>query len=268
MIRFSIILFVSFMLCTQAYSQNPGEKLEIGTHITISSEILNETRNVYIYLPEGYSESGEKFDVLYTLYNGSTGFHYSTGVVNQLNDKRLIPKLIVVSVDLGDGRRDLTPTRAVSTYGPTSGGAGNYLKFLKEELITYIDENYRTSSERLYYSHSIGGTLGIYSLLAEPEIFTTILASSPWFIYDLEEKYLLKNVEKFFGKRNSQKNFLYISVGNEPRLIPDIEEFTSLLDKNKPAGLEWEFEKMPDEDHNSIMARSLASGLRARYKNR
>ncbi|MCP4725357.1 MAG: alpha/beta hydrolase, partial [bacterium] len=256
------------MLSTQAHSQNPGEKLEIGTHFTIRSDILDETRNVYIYLPEGYSESGERFDVLYTLYNGSTGFHYSTGVVNQLNNRRMIPKLIVVSVDLGDGRRDLTPTSAVSTYGPTSGGAGNYLKFLKEELIPYIDGKYRTSSERLYYSHSIGGTLGIYSLLSEPGVFTTILASSPWFIYDLEEKYLLKNTEDFFKKRNSQKNFLYISVGNEPRLIPDIEEFISLLEKNKPAGLEWEYEEMSDEDHNSIMARSLTTGLRARYKNR
>ncbi|MCP4728398.1 MAG: hypothetical protein GY863_25400, partial [bacterium] len=56
-IRFSIMVFAILMLSTQAHSQNPGEKLEIGTHFTIRSDILDETRNVYIYLPEGYSES-------------------------------------------------------------------------------------------------------------------------------------------------------------------------------------------------------------------
>jgi hypothetical protein len=82
-------------------------------------------------------------------------------------------------------------------------------------------------------------------------------------VYDGDKKYILKNTESFSKKRNKQVNFLYICVGDEPNLIPEIEEFLRLLEKNKPEGLKWKYVKMPGENHMSILARSLTEGLRA-----
>ena len=260
-VGFILIVFITHKLCL---AQDPGQNLQIGTHKVLHSDILNEDRNVYIFLPEGYSNSGSKYPVLYNLYSNNRDFHFNTGIVSGLSRMRIIPEMIVAAVDLGDGMRDLTPTKSPD-YGPTSGGAANYLKFLKDELIPYIEDNYRTQAERLFWSHSIGGLFGLYAFLSEPGLFTACLVSSPFFVYDQNEKYLIKNTESFLKKRSGQEGFIYICVGDEPRLITQIEEFLGILEDKKTDGLKWIYDKMPNESHMSIIARSLTEGLRAKY---
>ncbi len=245
-----------------AFAQDPGEKVSIGTKAVFHSAVLNEDRNVYVFLPDGYSQAKNRYPVFYALYSEAPDYHFSTGVVAGLSRLRLIPPMITVAFDLGDGMRDLTPTKSAD-YGPTSGGAANFLGFIKDELIPYIEKNYRTAPERLFWSHSIGGLFGLYALLKEPDIFQSMLVSSPYFVYDRGERYIIKNTKTFLENRKGQENFLYICVGNEPQLVPEIEAFLKILDEAKPQGLRWKFVKMPEEDHTSILARSLTEGLRA-----
>jgi predicted alpha/beta superfamily hydrolase len=263
MFRKSVYLFLILTgIVSNFFAQEPAERVNIGTQETFHSEVLGEDRNVHVLLPYGYSHSVEDYPVLYILYSVAPDFHYNTGIVAGLSRMRLIPEMITVAVDLGDSRRDLTPTRS-DDYGPTSGGAGNFLKFMKAELIPFIEKNYRTAPQRLFWSHSIGGLFGLYALLKEPDVFQSVLVSSPWMVYDRDQKYILKNTETWLKKRNKQSNYLYICVGNEPNLIPEIEEFLGILEKSKPAGLTWKYTKMPEENHMSILARSLTEGLRA-----
>ncbi|MFC1726110.1 alpha/beta hydrolase [candidate division KSB1 bacterium] len=229
----------------------------------IQSKILNEERSLYIYLPADYEGSHDKYPVLYTLYNGDKGFQHTIDVLNSLKVKLVIPDIIMVSVNV-DGRRDLTPSYS-REYGPTSGGADNFIRFCKEEMVPYIEKNFRTGSDRLYWSHSIAGTFGIYALLIEPDLFTTVLVSSPWFIYDLEERFLLKNTKKFLQKRSSQKNGLFIVAGTEPNLTPSIDEFIKILENQKPEGLRWKYWVMSSENHSSIVNKSLKELLTAYY---
>lgn len=257
---FLFIVIAGFAL--SAFAQEQAEQFSIGTKRVIHSAILNEDRNVYIFLPDGYSRSEESYPVLYMLYSMAPDFHFNTGVVAGLSRIRIIPKMITVAFDLGDGKRDLTPTPSAD-YGPTSGGADDLLQFIKDELIPFIEKNYRTAPQRLFWSHSIGGLFGVYALLKEPDVFHSVLVSSPWMVYDGSQKYILKNTESFLRKRNKQTNFLFICVGDERNLIPEIEAFLRILEKNKPEGLTWKYVKMPEENHMSILARSLIEALRA-----
>ncbi len=257
---FLFMVIAGFAL--SAFAQEQAEQFSIGTKRIVHSSILNEDRNVHIFLPEGYSHSKYEYPVLYMLYGDAADFHFSTGVVAGLSRMRMIPRMITVAFDLGDARRDLTPTKSAD-YGPTSGGADNLLKYIKDELIPFIEKNYRTAPQRLFWSHSIGGLFGIYVLLKEPDVFHSMLVSSPWMVYDRNQRYILKNTESFLKKRSKQTNFLYVCVGDERNLIPEIEAFLGILEKNKPEGLTWKYVKMPEENHQSILARSLIEGLRA-----
>jgi predicted alpha/beta superfamily hydrolase len=169
--------------------------------------------------------------------------------------------MITVAFDLGDGKRDLTPTQSAD-YGPTSGGAPDFLKYIKEEMVPFVDANYRTNDQRLFWSHSIGGLFGLYVLLTEPALFDAVLVSSPFMVYDRDDKFILKSTEQFLSDRKKEKSFLYICVGNEPGLITQIEAFLEILTKNKPEGLTWKYVQMPEESHRSILSRSLVEGLR------
>jgi predicted alpha/beta superfamily hydrolase len=245
-----------------AFAQEQAERVSIGTKEVVHSAVLNEDRNVHIFLPDGYSQSKNRYPVLYTLYSVAPDYHFFTGVVAGLSRLRLVPPMITVASDLGDGMRDLTPTKSPD-YGPTSGGAANFLKYINEELIPFVEKNYRTSQERLFWSHSIGGLFGLYALLKEPDVFSSVLVSSPFLVYDRGEGYILKNTMGFLKTRKGQENFLYVCVGNEPRLVSEIEVFLNILEKAKPQGLKWRYVKMPEESHMSILARSLTEGLRA-----
>ena len=263
MFKKRVFLFIVIASVTlSAFAQDQAEKFSIGKKEVIHSAILNEDRNLYIFLPNGYSRSENRYPVLYMLYSVAPDFHFNTGVVAGLSRMQMVPSMITVAFDLEDGKRDLTPTKSAA-YGPTSGGANNFLKYIKNELIPFIEKNYKTAPQRLFWSHSIGGLFGLYALLKEPDVFHSVLVSSPWMVYDGDQRYILKNTESFLKKRNKQTNFLYICVGDEPNLIPEIVEFLRILDKNKPEGLMWKYVKMPEENHMSILARSLTESLRA-----
>ena len=61
-----------------------------------------------------------------------------------------------------------------------SGGAAEFLKFIREELQPFIDENYPTvPEERGYWGHSLGGLLGLYAMFNEPETFNKYIIGSP-----------------------------------------------------------------------------------------
>jgi predicted alpha/beta superfamily hydrolase len=270
MSRQALMAFLLLMLLgvlsgpAEAASSTEGDdSICIGRRITYRSRILEEEKTLYVSLPEAYVNSGAKYPVLYTFYNVPAGFVHTTGVVRLLADLRLAPEIIVVSLPV-DGMRDLTPTKAAA-YGPTSGGADVFLRFLREELLPFIDREFRTEPRRLVWSHSIGGTLIIYALLAAPDLFQVHLTSSPFFIYDGKNRFLLRNASRLLKRRRDEKTYLYVAVGNEPNLKPAIDEFVRILGDDKPPGLVWDYVQMDKEDHSSIQVRSLTEGLRAFY---
>ena len=263
MAKKSILVFLAMAAAgLSGMAQEQGEKMSVGTKTVVHSSVLNEDRSIYVFLPEGYTQSRSRYPVLFMLYSEAADYHFSTGVVAELSRIRLIPQIITVAFDLGDGMRDLTPTNSPD-YGPRSGGAGRFLEYLKDEMIPFVEKNYRTSPERLFWSHSIGGLFGLYALLKEPGAFSSVLVSSPYFVYDRGERYIIKNTQTFLESRKGQENFLYICVGNEPQLVSEIEVFLKMLEEVKPRGLTWKYVKMPEENHMSILARSLTESLRA-----
>ena len=236
-------------------------------HMTIQSTILGESRDVYVALPAGYADSTSSYPVLFTLFNGKDGFAHSSGVVRQLYTDNKAPQMILISVTV-DGMKDLTPTRTPS-YGPTSGGAGLFIRFLKEELVPFVEEEFRAAPHRIYWSHSIGGTLGIYAFLSEPGLFYAVLTSSPFFIYDREDRFLLKNAERLLkGRPGILRNYLYITVGDEPPLKKELDEFDRILREADPPGLERDYTQMRSESHSSIQSKSLKEGLERLFSKR
>jgi uncharacterized protein len=61
---------------------------------------------------------------------------------------------------------------------PTSD-AGNFLQFIKEELISIVEKEYRADpSRRILVGHSCGGLFGVFALFEAPGLFDTLIKSS------------------------------------------------------------------------------------------
>ena len=88
--------------------------------------------------------------------------------------------MIVIALE-ADGQRDLTPTRAPD-YGPTSRGAADFIRILKDNTVPYVEKAFRTKPPLIFWSHSIGGTFGLFAFLSAPELFNACLVGSPFIL--------------------------------------------------------------------------------------
>jgi predicted alpha/beta superfamily hydrolase len=165
---------------------NPGHIL------TLESEILGETRRVYVQLPGGYGASPARYPVLVVL-DGEWLYELAQAHVRFLSEYHAmdpcIPRMIVVGIEGTDRDRDFTPSENSGWEHefPAAGGADDFLRFLAEELLPLIDREYRTLPGRTIAGWSFGGLLAMYSAVATPELFDSHLCISPaiWWDGDL-----------------------------------------------------------------------------------
>lgn len=139
--------------------------------LTLPSKILKSDRKYAIYLPPGYETSQRKYPVLYLLHgagDNQTGW-VQYGEVQHIADKAIAEgiatPMIIVMPDADTERRG---------YFNDIRGDFNYEDFFFEELIPYIEKNYRCRTEKRYravagLSMGGGGTL-VYAL-HHPEMF-------------------------------------------------------------------------------------------------
>jgi len=272
---FSLVIAIFIFSCDHMDVQT--EKISWNVD-KIHSQILKEDIGFRVYLPEGYEKSNERYSVLFITPNWQPMFAHTVGVVQVLSSLNKIPELIIVSADCNRWR-DMTPTAAPS-HGLNTGKADDYLSFFEKEFIPLLENKYRIGPERILWSHSIGATFALYAMLSKPEIFQTVLASSPWFPYELSDKdadkygaecynhekgFILTSMEEFLNKRTNEKNFLFMSIGNEPGIMPYFDQALKILERKSPKGLTWKSSKWPDENHQSMLTYSLMAGLFARY---
>lgn len=232
------------------------ESITIGEKFKIHSRILNEDRQLWVYLPNSYARFQNQYPVLYLL-DGGYHFHHVSGIVQFLSTNNLIPEMIIVALPNTYRDRDLSPTPVVDL--PGSGGADNFLKFMQDELFPYVEKNYRTQPFRVLVGHSLGGLFACYACLSQPDLFQASIAISPWLIFDDDD--LLKKAPGYLQKLPDECRFLYMTAGDEKNILPAIEKLIQLLNELAPKKHDFKFVEMKEDDHGSVVHLSIYSGL-------
>jgi len=230
--------------------------INIGYSVKLSSKILNECRSIFIYLPDNYDNNQNPCSVLY-LFDAETNFTPVCGVVDILSRWKVIPCLIVVGIPNTDRMRDLTPT--LDRKFKIGGGGDNFLRFLREELIPYIDHNFNTQPLRILEGHSISGMFTMYTFTADTTLFDAYIAVSPSMYWD--EQIMLTRIEDFLKSNPDLKKQLYITLANEPEFM-FVKETIEIIKQEAPANLIWKFLQDTTERHEIAPLRSTYEGLR------
>ena len=172
------------------------------------------------------------------------------------------PPAILVGLQNTDRTRDFTPTRL--DQFPTSGGADPFLRFMREELVPFVDAKYRTAEYRILVGHSFGGLVACHAFLTTPDTFDAYLAISPslWW----EKGLLVKNLESFLRDRKRLEKHFFMTLGNEPGdMLPNVSAFARLLEGRSPKGLHSKFVHLEKENHGTVVHRSMSQGLESIY---
>lgn len=257
-----VLVAIASLLLTHAWAQSPsGSPVVIGETVHLRSNILNESRVLFIAKPRGYNNSADRYPVLYLL-DGERHFQYTSAMVTFLADDDRMPSMLVVGIDSLDTERtrDLTPPSSDETdnrFSPGNGGADAFLSFIGDELVPFIDKTYRTRPYRLLVGHSFGGLFAIYSLVARPHLFNAYIAADPSLYWN--KKAVVAQAESFFSTTKELQADLYLTVsGDSSGPPPDI---IAVLAKRSPAGFRWHYERLSKEDHLSIPLPSIYGGL-------
>lgn len=145
-------------------------------------------RKVFVYLPDDYKTSGERYPVLY-MFDGHNLFFDDTATygtcwgMKEYLDAH--PGFIVVGVDCNhEGNDRLVEYCPYKTrrWGGITGTGKAYMRWLIDELKPYIDEHYPTKPGRRYTGiggSSMGGLMSLYAIAAHGDVFSKAACLSP-----------------------------------------------------------------------------------------
>ncbi|WP_444946687.1 alpha/beta hydrolase [Microbulbifer sp. VTAC004] len=276
----TILLSFDFAVAEELVVETSGEFNIKGSEIfTVYSKILGRKYDLYIKTPAGYNDKAAeklKYPVLY-LNDGPYAFKVAAGVTHL----KSMNKAILVGISFAHGEngqfsrvRDLTPVLDESWKRYRTGGAPEYLRFIEEEVIPFVEVNYRANpAKRILAGQSLGGSFGVWVLLSKPELFSSYVLTSPslWYknemIFDVEEEY-----SKKYKSLNAN---VYLATGaletkEDGRMSNDMvdghKRFVEILRLRKYTGISINDEIVSGADHYSTFPIGLAKGLRWIYQ--
>ncbi len=269
---FTFILILTTLLFTSVIPINPQTSsdninsrqysLYNAIEKYIYSAAVADSFYILVSVPDGYYSSDKRYPVLYVL-DGDVAFGMAASIARYLQIGENIPELIIVGIGYG-GLDKAAGEKRRRDYRPTpTGGAINFLKFLEEELLPFIDNNYRTvSGERAINGYSIGGLFGLYTLFTKPEIFNRYIIGSPSLTWDNHSIY---NYEENSSEKIGEKKIgLFISVGSEEsdeKYFDPIDKLVTQIQERNYSGLKLEAKVFDASTHLMGPPESLTHGL-------
>jgi hypothetical protein len=233
----------------------------------LKSAATGRDNDLYIHLPSNYTQDAtKKYPVLYIL-DGQWDFKLMDSVLGGLVYDKFVPDMILVGITYSgenpdyDGLRamDYTPSATPQVKG--SGNGPNFLKFLKTELIPFIETNYRAdSSHRVLQGSSYAGLFTLYAMFAEPGLFSAYLAASPAVPYG--DRYAFKQEAEYARTHKELPVRLFLAVGGSEGLTFPVKEFMQTLQSRDYKGLKLETRVIEGERHAGNKPETFNRGLR------
>lgn len=228
-------------------AQSEGIPNVVGTNHLLSSKILNEERGVQIYLPPSYQDSDKTYPVVYVL-DGQRFFLHVVSLSQSFQQFKLAPEFIIVGIN------NSYPNR----FRHLGEGKENFKGFLKDELMPYVNENFRTKGENLLFGWEYGGSFVFHMMMDQPTLFNAYLVASPFPIFDaIDDLDISTNME----------TQLYFAVSpDEYDVRHSTEKLNRKLTSNPIDGLDWKYFEFELEEHRSTGYPTLYHGLRDYFK--
>jgi len=204
------------------------------------SRTFHNKRMLRVWLPPGYDlpeNSGQRYPVFYlndgqNLFERATSFAGVEWQVDETADRLIregvIPPMIFVGIDNAqqDRLKEYLPYRLVNPVVLRPQGR-NYLKFLVEEVLPFVNQNYRIAKgaeSTALGGSSLGGLICLYITMAVPGVFGRVLLESPslW----VANRRILRGARRF--RQWPEKIFLAVGTREEGREDKDLQTVESV----------------------------------------
>jgi predicted alpha/beta superfamily hydrolase len=230
------------------------------------SNVLHQQRAIEVYLPEESAKNpAERYETLYVL-DGDWNAKIVVDTVDFMRRVGFLPPIIVVSVPNhfdADGTNsrdhDLTPTS--SPDQARSGGAGEFLAFLKTELIPYVEAHYPANGIRSIHGHSYGGLFLFYVLMNDPSLFGGYIVLDPAMGWD---KHMFDSIveAKLPSVPGKGEAFYVATRTGQAYQGMGMAGLKPVFERRAPADLHWSIVSYPNETHDSLKFKGTYDALK------
>ncbi|MCQ2110178.1 MAG: esterase [Bacteroidaceae bacterium] len=234
------------------------------------SKVDNAWRPICVYTPAGYDQSKDSYPVIYIQHGGGEDH---TGWMEQGRVANIMDNLIA--------QGKAVPMIVVSANSNLSNGGGGgyswtgmqpFLKEMTENVIPFIDKNFRTKADRKHRAIcglSMGGGQSFYVGLRSPEVFANVGVFSTGMFGGIQQANGFDLEKEVPGMISDTKNFnknldhFLITCGEQDQRI---EHNKNIVAKMQAAGVNVEFKSFPGDHEWQPWRKSLHAFAQMLFK--
>ena len=237
--RFIVVLLLLLPLLRAETPEHKKYELPRSQVVPMHDTESGREYELYVKLPQGYLEKSEAtYPVIYftdavwsiELLSASTEYLMEDVILVGISWQKNIDEALKKDRGAHVSRfRDYSIKKSSNPERQAKyqfGQASHHLAFIRNNVIKYVESNYRTDPDmRTYFGYSLGGLFGAYILLSQPDTFKNYILGSPslWSFSEFEPEAALK------GK--SLNANVFISNGAlENKLSKHIKEFVTFME--------------------------------------
>lgn len=229
------LLFLCFAVFSfSAFAQANGDAFVVPNtkvHKIQSSIVPNQVYELRVALPGSYASSPHRNYPIVVVLDGQWNFTIVTDIMGKLAYDGRMPEAITVAITWGGEGDDPNQLRwrdfirpDVPEF-PMSGGASSFLNALTQELIPFVENNYRVADKKVLVGASLGGLFTSYAMVEKPGYFDGHIAIAGAYWVDgayLDEKLAamaksksLNGVRSFLATGTYDGNQAHVALFND-----------------------------------------------------
>ena len=228
------------------------------------SKVDEAWRPLLVYTPAGYNEGTQDYPVVYIQHGGGEDHHgwMEQGRTAQIMDNliaagKAVPMIVVSS------KSNVHSRNGGFGGGYSWQGMQTFRSELIDNIIPFVDQNYRTKKDRKSRAMcglSMGGGQSFYIGLRSPEVFANVgvfstgmfggIAGASNFDLETEVPGILSDTKTF----NGQLDVFFMSCGEQD---PRIKYTRNIVQKMREGGVNVRFNSYPGDHEWQVWRKSL-----------
>lgn len=214
-------------------------------------------RPVNVVLPPFYDQDEKRSYPLLVLLDGEYLLDPFSGTLSYTTYWDDLPPVIIVGINHEGAEGRKLDTDVYQTTGLPQGQGDQFYQFIANELIPYMEKNYRVAPFRVVTGHNITAGFLNFFLYKEKPVFNAYIAFSPILSTDMEMRVAeaIKTTEKP----------LYYYLATASGDVKSIKEKIGKLNENlkvlENQNLKYKFEEFGGASHYSLVVMGIPDAL-------
>lgn len=266
-----LLLFTSYFCIAQTENKDRYKGINVGHETRILDSKINEKHyKLYINLPANYNENTDKTYPVFYMLDGQWDFSTMVSIYGSMSYDGLVPDFIIVGISYaGDNptygalrTNDFTPT--ILSRVENSGDAKKFTTVLRNEIIPFIDKNYRTSPEnRTLAGTSYAGLYTHYALFNSNNLFYNYIICNPSYWYD--NGWVYKNEQRYYENNQTLNANVYLVSGSLDAVSAHHSMVKQIISR-RYQGLNFKNSIVKGFGHSSAKAEGYSKGVLHSFK--